>query len=464
MAEQTLDSLPKKVQDLFNRGFTALERNNYDYAIEMLTQCVEAEPGFLRGWKFLRAAELKRYQKHPANGLGAGIAKATGMPSYCIAMAMHKAGKNEKALQLLEALLSKNPTDKTYGLLFGQVAVDMGLPEVAILTLEIVRDANDEDIAVISWLGGMYQKVGRMRSARECFERLCEMNPNDPNMLKQLKDIMALDSMKGDGWEQSVESGGSYRDMLKDSDEASILEQESKSARSESGVDALIEDMQKKIENEPKNINFRRGLANLYMQKKQYAEAIAALEAAVEINPGDPELERTLTNAQVKAFEAEIAAKREAGDEEAAVQMEGELLQFKFDDLQSRVERYPNDLQLRFEWGVMLYENDYINEAIQQFQLAQRSVKNRVQALYYLGMCFRSKKQYDVAMRQFEAALAEIPIMDANKKKVLYEIGSLQEMRGEKQKALDTFMQIYQVDIGYRDVAAKIEQSTEEDA
>jgi len=247
--------------------------------------------------------------------------------------------------------------------------------------------------------------------------------------------------------------------MLKDSEEAAILEQEAKSARSESGVDALIEDTLKKIESDPKNINYRRALANFYLQKKDYPPAIEALEKAIEINPGDPELERTLTNVHIKAYEAEIAEKREAGDEAAAAEMEAQLLQYKFDDLQARVERYPNDFQLRYEWGVMLYENDYINEAIQQLQVAQRSVKNRVQALYYLGLCFGAKKQYDVAFRQLDTALKDLPIMDGNKKKVLYELGRISELRGDKEQAMDYYLQIYQVDIGYRDVSDKVENA-----
>lgn len=459
MAEVTLDALPKKQQELFNRGFKALERNNVDYAIEMLSQCVEENPGFLRGWKFLRAAQLKKSKKKSVSGLSKAIHSVRGLPAYGSALTRLKSGKAEAAMMGIEKVLREDPTDPKNGLLFAQAAAAANYPEVAILTLELIRDHHPENVSVLSWLGGMYQKAGRMRSARECFERLCEMNPNDPNMLKQLKDVMALDSMSNDGWEKTAESGGSYRDILKDSDEASILEQEAKSARTDSGVDALIADTQEKIKDDPQNVNFRRALANFYMQKKEYALAIEALEKAIEINPGDPELERTLTNTQIKAFEADIQATREQGDEEKALAMEGELLQFKFDDLQSRVERYPNDFQLRFEWGVMLYDNDYINEAIQQLQVAQRSVKNRVQALYYLGLCFTAKKQYDVAFRQHDAALKDLPIMDASKKKVLYELGRISELRGEQKEATDYYLQIYQVDIGYLDVAEKIEQS-----
>jgi tetratricopeptide (TPR) repeat protein len=346
-----------------------------------------------------------------------------------------------------------------YGKLFAQAAVGMELPEVAIMTLETVRDNNPEDISVLSWLGVFYQKVGRMRSARECFERLCELSPNDPAALKQLKDAMALDSMASDGWEKSAEKGGSFRDILKDGDEAALLEQGAKSAKSDSGLDSLVADMKRKIEAEPMNINYRRGLANLFLQKRDFESAITVLEAAVKMNPGDPELERAVTNAHLRQFESQAEALRNAGDEEGAVEMDSRRLQYKFDDLQNRVERYPNDLQLRFEWGVMLFENDYINEAIQQLQIAQRSAKNRVQALFYLGVCFRSKQQYDVACRQLETALAELPILDANKKKVLYELGELAELMGNPKKAAELFMQIYQDDISYRDVAERIEKA-----
>jgi tetratricopeptide (TPR) repeat protein len=460
MAEITLEALPKTLQDVFNKGFKALERGNLDYAIEMLAQCVSEQPGFLRGWKFLRAAQVKKSRKRNMSSLSRGIHAVKCLPVYGSAMAFLKSNKPLAALTTIEKIFREDPTEARNGLVFAQAAAAADLPELAIMTLEMVRESNPENVAVLGWLGGLYQKMGRMRSARECFERLCEMNPNDPRMLKQLKDVMALDSMSNDGWEKTAESGGTYRDMLKNSEEASLLEQGAKSQRTDSGVDNLIEDMKQKIEAEPKNVNFRRALANFHMQKKDYAQAIDALEQAIELNPGDPELERTLTNTHIKAYEAQIAAERDAGNEDAALAMESELLQYTFDDMQSRVERYPNDFQLRFEWGVMLFDHDYVNEAIQQLQVAQRSVKNRVQALYYLGLCFIAKNQYDVAFRQLDAALKDLPIMDGNKKKVLYELGHLCELRGEHEKAIEYYLQIYQVDIGYRDVSAKIENAS----
>jgi len=458
MDEVTLENLSKTSRDSFNRGFTALERGNVDYAIEMLSACVDESPRFMRAWKFLRAAEVKRARKKTVSRLSSGIDAAVKLPTYLSALGLLKSGKHQAAMMMAERLLRDNPENSQYGRLFAEAAAAFDLPEAAILTLETVRDSNPEDVAVLSWLGALYQKLGRMRSARECFERLCEISPNDPSALKQLKDAMALDSMSSDGWEKNADKAGTFRDMLKDSDEAALLEQGAKSAKSDTGLDTLIADMKQKVEAEPNNINYRRGLANMYLQKREFAAAITILEEAVALNPGDPELERTLGNARARFFESRIEQRRQAGDEEGAAELDNELLQFRFDDLQSKVERYPNDLQLRFDWGVMLYENDYVNEAIQQFQLAQRSAKNRVLSLYYMGVCFRSKKQYDIACRQLETALTSLPIMDANKKKVLYELGEITGLMGDAKKAADYFMQIYQSDIAYLDVASRIEE------
>ncbi len=120
---------------------------------------------------------------------------------------------------------------------------------------------------------------------------------------------------------------------------------------------SLIADLLSKIEADPANTNFRRAVANLYLKQDRFDEGLTALQAAIGLNPGDPELERALSNGRVKEFDHRAGKLREAGDEGAAVAVEHERLQFQFDDLQDRVDRYPNDLALRYEWGTMLFDN-----------------------------------------------------------------------------------------------------------
>jgi len=123
------------------------------------------------------------------------------------------------------------------------------------------------------------------------------------------------------------------------------------------------------------------------------------------------------------------------------------------------VKRYPNDLQFRYELGYQYYLRENYNEAIEEFQLAQRNPQRRTLALYYLALCFAQKGQDDIAFEQLQKAAAELTLMDDTKKDVVYQIGLLAEKMGRKDEAIAFFKEIYSVDIKYRDIAQRIESA-----
>lgn len=457
MPETTVEKIPQKAQDLFNKGFGAFERGNLSYAIELLFHVVELEPGFVQARKFLRAAEVQQHRKVRNNAVARVLATLRGYPAYVKALALVQSGKAGQALAAVEHALRRNPLEARFLKTFAEAALAAEMAEAAIPTLEFGRDAHPGDVELVNWLGRLYQKVGRNRDARICFERICELRPSDPKALKALKDAMALDSMSTDGWEEAAASGGTYRSIIKDVGQAVRLEQESKAVKSERDIASLIEETLEKMQAEPENINYYRALARLYVQKQMFGEAVETLQKAIAISPGDPELDAALAATRVQQFNEDIRALREAGKTAEAESRELERDQFVYDNLQERVKRYPNDLRLRYELGVILFKNGYVSEAIQQFQLSQRSPKNRARSLYYLALCFREKKQYDLAGEQLESAASELFAMDEEKKDILYALGELAELTGDRKKALEYFKQIYQVDIGYRDIAQKVE-------
>lgn len=457
MAEILMSDAPKKAKEFFDKGFVAFEHNNMEYAVDMFMAALHVCPGLLNARKFLRAAEIKMFKDKKGGAITHAIAKLKGMPLYLKASALIKSGKAEQALEVTEKLLKMDPLNVSFILLFSKAADLDELPEAAIQTLEIAKDYYPENAEVLKALGKNYQLSGRTNDARECFEKLCDIFPNSPEILKAAKDSMALDSMNKGGWSNAAD-GGSFRDMIRDSKEAEILEQESKAVKSEKDIESLIEVTKEKIENDPGNINHYRSLARLYVQQDSFDEAIATLEKAIEVSSGDPEVDAALSRVKLQKFDYDIEQLTAAGDEEALAAKEQEKAQFLFDDLQQRVERYPNDLVLRFDWGVMLFKNDYLNEAIQQFQLAQKNPQFKIRSLYYLGMCFKQKEQYDMAIEQLEMAASEMTTMDDTKKDIIYELGVIAEINGDKEKAADYFKQIYQVDIGFKDVADKVEK------
>ena len=459
MAEVTIDHVPPRVRDTFNKGFIALERGNLDYAVELLTSCIEMVPGFLQARKFLRAAEIQQFKAKKGNVFFNKLASGmSSMPAYLSAVATLKTGKAEQAMESAERLLRSDPLNLKFIVLFAEAASGAGLPEAAIQTLDVAREYYPNEADIVEWLGTLYTEVKEPKAAREAFERLCELRPNNPAAIKALKDATARESMAKDGWAQVAKDGGSYRDIIKDTKETEILEQQSKAVKTDKDVEDLIANTQAKLQAEPENINYFRALARLYVQKNSFAEARSTIEQAVKLAPGDPELDNAMTAIRVAEFDDQIAKAKEAGDTAGAEAKASEREQYRFDDLNDRVKRYPNDLRLRYEFGVMLYENDYLNEAIQQFQMSQRSLKHIVKSLYYLGLCLKQKKQYDLAAAQMEKAAAELTAMDDTKKDVLYELGDIFDLMGQKDKAMECFKQIYSVDIGYKDIAQKVER------
>jgi tetratricopeptide (TPR) repeat protein len=63
----------------------------------------------------------------------------------------------------------------------------------------------------------------------------------------------------------------------------------------------------------------------------------------------------------------------------------------------------------------------------------------------------------DLAARTLQNALKEKPVFDDEKKDLIYQLGSILEKMGKKEEAIEQFKQIYEIDIGYKDVAAKVD-------
>lgn len=459
MAELTLDKVPERVRDYYKKGLAASQKGNLDYAIDMMSSALELEPSLLAARKVLREAEIRKLQRGKITALTHVVSSAGGVSQYLKGLALLKAGKALQALSVAETLLKRDALNLKFVNFFADAAKAAGMPEAAAHTLEMARGFHPADPELLRMLGQIYLDTGQMRSARETFERLCELQPNDFRAKKALKDATALASIMHDGWQEAADKGGTYREMIKNSEEAAVLDKESKAVKTDRDADVLVKDALARIEKEPENINYHRALSRLYLQLRRFDEAIGVLERALEISSGDPEVHANLTAARIQKMDAEIAALRESGREQDAAAREADKKRFISEDLAARIKRYPNDLSIRFDMGVLLFNDGLINEAIQQFQTSQRSPKHRIESLYRLAVCFKNKRQYDLALRQLEVAESELPVMDDTRKMILYELGTVCELLGNREKALQWFKQIYQSDIGYRDVAGKVEHA-----
>ncbi|MDD4102510.1 MAG: tetratricopeptide repeat protein [Kiritimatiellae bacterium] len=457
MAGEKTDQTAQQAQNFYNKGQAAFERGNLDIAIDLLMQCVTKAPGFSRARKVLRAAQIAKFRKDKKSGLSAHIQEAGAIFMRMKIAGLLKANKAESALLECERLLAINPLNSQNVELAVQSADAAGHPEAALFTVEAAYESNPDDMSLLRRVADYYMKVGDYAKARDAYLKLNAFLPSDQTIFKQLKDAEARVTMAA-GWEDAAGKKEGYRDLIANKEQAQQLDIKAKAVVAGSDADAMIEDAKARIEKEPNNLNFYRALSRLYSQNKRYEEAIETLEAARKINASDPELDRALTVARISAFEARIEALKAEGNAAGAAEVEVEMNQFVFDDLVSRVQRYPNDLRLRFELGLQYFKYEYFDDAIGQLQLAQRSPKERVEALYYLAQCFIKKGQRDMAVMQLETANEQLPIMDDLKKKIVFALGDLSEQTGDIEKAFSYYKDVYGADIGFEDIGARMER------
>ncbi len=457
MSEVLLEEVPRKTRELFDKATAALERGNLDYALDMFLTILDIEPRLLQARKMLRVTQIKRAKEKGAGPLKRILLQLKTFPRL-LAVGAQISKDPLKALQQAERLMSVDPFNRQTGLLVVKAAEAAEIHEAGIHMLEWMLENHPDDIELMYWLARLHDEIGDTSGARAIYEKIADLRPNDPRAIKALKDAQARDTMHQGRWEEVGKKEG-FRLMLKNAEEAELLEQQAKAVKTANDAERLVDDLKAKIEREPRNINYRRALADQYLRLDRFDEALDALREADRISGGgDPQIDRAINAVTLRKYEAEIRTLRAAGRTAEADAKEREKDTYMMQDAARRVARYPNDLQFKYEYGVLLYEHGQYTEAIAQLQLAQRNPQRRLRSLYYLAMCFEKKGQLDIAVEQLKKALSETPTMDDTRKDVLYELGIIHEKMDQPEKALEFFKEIYAVDISFRDVAQKVER------
>lgn len=458
MSNAKSDRIAQQAQNFYSKGVAAYQRGNYDIAADMLMQCLSLTPGFINARQTLRATQIAKFKRERKGGLAAKLQEASMALTRMKIEGLLKAGKTNSALVECEKLLLVNPLHSSNVELAVRCAEAAEQPEAALFTIEGAYENNQDDMNLLSRVADYYMATGDYVKARDAYIKLTAGRPSDMTVVKKLKDAEARVTMDKGGWEDQAGKKDGYLSLIADKEQAAKLDMQSKAVVSGADAEALIEEQRAKIAAEPNNLNSYRALARLFVQNKRFQDAVDILQAARKINAADPELDRALTNAKIGLFEFELDHLRSEGEGDAAAAKEVEMNQFIFDDLSSRVERYPNDLRLRFELGQQYFKYEHFDDAISQFQLSQRSPRERIESLYYLAMCFVHKGQGDMAVMQLETANDQLPIMDALKMKVVFALGKIAEEAGDFEKAYGYYKDVYAADIGFEDIGERMER------
>ena len=459
MPEIELTGLPRELRQLHTKGMEALQRDNFDYAVDLFMQVLKNSPGCVDCRKALRHAQVGKA------GAGGGMFKKMwGSASNAPQVAKgNLALRNDpaEALFIAEQILGSDPNNSGGHKLAAEAALALTMPRTAVLSLEVLARNNPRDKETIIQFGIALADIGEVVKAERILADLQRQMPIDQDVNMALKNLSARRTLNEGGYDKAKDEGSSYRDMLKDKVASAKLEQEQRMVKSEDVAERLIGEYETRLAGaDAGNVRLTRSLAELYTQKKRFADALKQYDKLKAADTGnDPTLDKAITDTRARLMDHEMAQLDPTSEDYAARQADltAQKQAMQLEECRRRVEKFPTDLAIRYELGVLFFQAGKIGEAIQEFQKAQNNPHKRLGAMNYLAQCFAKRKMYDLAAKTLQNAIKEKPVFDDEKKDLIYNLGSVLEAMNKKEEAIEQFKQIYETDIGYRDVAAKVD-------
>lgn len=458
MQEVPLTALDARLQKQIESAQVALQRANYDYVIEVTSQVLKNAPGCLPVRRLQRVA-LVRHQE----GKTSLMSKAMG--SVTMAGFLFGGGKKDpaKSLETAEKLLLSDAKSIPALKNLAEATAALGLLETSAFAWECIREIQPRDHDTLLHLAEAYLNAKLNKDALRIADEMLKLRPQDGDALALMRRASVAQTMDKGNWETQ----SSFREKLKDEAQANSLEQASKVVTSAEMTQRLIDEAKQRLASEPQNLNHYRAIIDGYRRLEDPASALEHVKQArlLPSAAGDATLEKLQNDLAVSVLEGRLktlAALLAANPDDTAarqahVAAQAELTQVKLADAKAYVERYPNDYAAKFTLANLLFESGDHQQAIANYQQAQKSPKVRLAALGGMGKALKARKMFDLAVQQFQIAKSEIATMDDLKKDIIYQLAECYEGMGKAQEAITEYKLIYSEDIGFRDVAAKID-------
>ena len=457
MPEIPVSSLDPRIQKQLENAQVALQRGNLDYVVEVTTQVLKGAPGCLPVRRLQRVAQLRQF-----NTKNRFFSKAFG--SVTQAGFLFGGGKKDPAKQFenAEKLLGSDPTSVPALKLLAEASLGLDLPETAAFAWEAVHEQHPSDREASLNLAEALLLAKKPNEALRVADELLKTHPQDGDALAVMRKAAIATTTEKGNWEEK----GSFRDKLKDEAQAISLEQASKVVTSEDMTQRLIDEALEMVKAQPDNLNHYRSVVTGYKKLNKLDQALEYVRKARKLPTGaaDTSLEKQesdlITEIQQKKL-GDLKNRLAASPDDAALNTEytkaqADFTEYELTQAKAYIERYPNDYEGRFTLANLYFGMGDYQNAIANYQQAQKNPKVRLSAITGMGKALKARKMFDLAIAQFQIAKSEVPGMDEMKKDVIYQLAECYESMGKADAAINEYKVIYSEDIGFRDVADKI--------
>lgn len=429
----------------------ALRRRNFDFAIEVYQQLLELEADLGEARAGLRRALRRR---HEAKSGGRLLRALTGAVPLASAKALRKAGRHDAAAKSLESYLSGNPLDEEANLLLGLSLEDAGHKKSALAVYEFVAEIAPKNADALKRAGALMYRGGDHARALEYYERALKADPRDQEALKARKDLAAEAALTKTNFEKVAHS----RDLMQNKEEARALERSKRLHLSEEELNeerARLEAKYAEASNDP---DVMIELAEICEKLKDLETAADLVDRALSYRRTSFDLICKSGDLRGKLLKKAISRADKEGKPEEAARLEAELIREEAADARRRVEAHPSDVALRVLLGKRLLRAGDADAALAELQKATSDARHEREARTLIAQCFHKQGFLDLARKEYERALGDGRELDLRAKEILYNLAEIAASGGDRDQARSLYARIYEVDVGFRDVASKMHE------
>ncbi|MBL9076360.1 MAG: tetratricopeptide repeat protein [Planctomycetes bacterium] len=428
----------------------ATKRRNFSLAVKIYGQVLQIQPDFGEARAGLRRALFQKVAQKPASKVGALLLGGT---SLLVGELCRLLGRHAAAARAYERYLAHDPLAEGANLKLGHALRRAGCPRSALAVFEAYATAQPRCLEACRAAGALFYEQGKVPQALAMYEQALKIDPRDQESLKARKDLAAEGALRSSG----IETAQSSRELIKDKEQQRQLERQERLQMSAEEVDQELAELEPKLQEAPDDRKLLRRIAKLREMQKDLSGALDLVERLQRLQPDDAELASQAGDLRIRLQEQMVQKAEKRGDEAAAGRARKALAELRVVEARRKVERNPADLGARFDLGSGLLGSGETDAAIAELQQAVKDPRKKNEALFLLGRAFQQKGLPELALGQFDKALQAVGT-GVLAKEALYEMGQICTQLGKRDDALRHFTRILEQDIGFRDVARRVEQ------
>ncbi|MFA5335365.1 MAG: tetratricopeptide repeat protein [Candidatus Omnitrophota bacterium] len=195
MSDDALNALPKQIKDYYDKGITAIQRENFAYAVDLFSSALALKEDFAEARYYLWYSLWENSKRH-SNIFSKIFGRVISSVLIMQAMSMQKTGKTSQAVYTYEKAMRADPGNTTVLNAIADCLISEGQTLAAIKILEGVPLINNNDFTCLKKLAGLYRSVENYDKARAYFSATLKVNPNDMDAEHGIKELDAIKTME----------------------------------------------------------------------------------------------------------------------------------------------------------------------------------------------------------------------------------------------------------------------------